>query len=95
MGDIVWLASFPKSGNTWMRAFLYNLFSNLERSFDVNRMAGELLQSDGALMWFQMLDRRPLAEWSPADVASMRPRVNRNFIDAQLTQLAELVVHSA
>ncbi len=83
MGDIVWLASFPKSGNTWMRAFLHNLFSNRERSFDVNRMAGELLQSDGALMWFQMLDRRPLAEWSPEDVASMRPRVNELIARAQ------------
>ena len=83
MGDIVWLASFPKSGNTWMRAFLYNLFHNRERSFDVNRMAGELFQSDGALMWFQMLDRRPLAEWSSEDVASMRPRVNELIAQAQ------------
>ena len=24
MGDIVWLASYPKSGNTWVRAFLVN-----------------------------------------------------------------------
>jgi hypothetical protein len=22
---IVWLASYPKSGNTWLRAFLYHL----------------------------------------------------------------------
>jgi len=25
MGNIVWLASYPKSGNTWLRAFIYNL----------------------------------------------------------------------
>ncbi len=75
MGDIVWLASFPKSGNTWMRAFLHNLFHNRERPFDVNQMAGEIFQSDGALMWFQMLDRRPVTEWSAKDVASMRPKV--------------------
>ncbi len=75
MGDIAWLASFPKSGNTWMRAFLHNLFSNRERSVDLNRMGGKLFQSDGALMWFQMLDRRPLAEWSAEDVACMRPKV--------------------
>ncbi len=83
MGDIVWLASFPKSGNTWMRAFLYNLFSNRERSFDVNRMTGEIFQSDGALMWYQMIDPRPLAEWSAEDLACMRPRVDELIAQVQ------------
>ncbi len=31
MGNIVWLASYPKSGNTWMRAFIYNLIENPAR----------------------------------------------------------------
>ena len=75
MGDIVWLASYPKSGNTWMRAFLHNLFLNEARPIDVNRMQGDILQSDGALMWFQMVDKRPLEEWTSADVAAMRPKV--------------------
>ncbi len=83
MGDIVWLASFPKSGNTWMRAFLHNLFHNHERSFDLNQMSGEIFQSDGALMWFQMLDRRPVAEWSAEDVASMRSKVGEMIARVQ------------
>ena len=28
MGNIIWLASYPKSGNTWLRAFLANLLAN-------------------------------------------------------------------
>lgn len=28
MGNIVCLASYPKSGNTWLRAFLANLVAN-------------------------------------------------------------------
>ena len=75
MGNVVWLASYPKSGNTWMRAFLHNLFHNEARPTDLNRMQGEIFQSDGALMWFQMLDRRPVTEWPPEDVAAMRPKV--------------------
>ena len=75
MGDIVWLASYPKSGNTWMRAFLHNLFCNEARPVDVNRMQGEIFQSDGALMWFQMVDKRPIEAWKPEDVAAMRPKV--------------------
>lgn len=28
MGNLLWLASYPKSGNTWLRAFLANLVAN-------------------------------------------------------------------
>ena len=76
MSDLVWLASYPKSGNTWMRAFLHNLFNNEARPADLNSLQGRIFQSDGALMWFQMLDKRPLAEWTSEDVACMRPKVN-------------------
>ena len=32
---IIWLASYPKSGNTWLRSFLSNYFSgNSEFNFD-------------------------------------------------------------
>jgi hypothetical protein len=36
MGNILWLASYPKSGNTWLRAFLANLLANQTKalSFD-------------------------------------------------------------
>ena len=39
MSDILWLASYPKSGNTWLRAFLHNLFRNPDTPFDINRMS--------------------------------------------------------
>ena len=32
---IIWLASYPKSGNTWVRLFLDNLFSNVD-NFNIN-----------------------------------------------------------
>lgn len=76
MGDIVWLASYPKSGNTWMRAFLHNFFLNTRRPVNLNRLQGQVSQSDGMLMWFQMLDQRPCEEWTVEDVARMRPKVN-------------------
>ena len=76
MGNLVWLASFPKSGNTWLRVFLHNLFANSFRPIDLNRMQGGIFQSDSALTWFRLLDNRPLAEWSADDIARMRPRVH-------------------
>ncbi len=76
MGDLVWLASFPKSGNTWMRVFLHNLFVNDSRPVDLNRMQGGIFQSDSALTWFRFFDKRPLEDWSFDDVACMRPKVH-------------------
>ena len=35
-GGIIWLASYPKSGNTWLRIFLENLFRNTQSPADIN-----------------------------------------------------------
>lgn len=34
--NIVWLASYPKSGNTWMRVFLTNYLHNADTPADIN-----------------------------------------------------------
>lgn len=36
MGSIVWLASYPKSGNTWLRIFLANLLYAEQSPVDIN-----------------------------------------------------------
>ena len=35
-GRIDWLASYPKSGNTWMRLLLANYFAEAEDPHDIN-----------------------------------------------------------
>ena len=35
MSGIYWLASYPKSGNTWFRAFLHNLRNHLDRPANI------------------------------------------------------------
>jgi len=37
---IIWLASYPKSGNTWFRAFISNLFSKSDDPVDINNFIG-------------------------------------------------------
>jgi hypothetical protein len=39
-GSIVWLASYPKSGNTWMRAMLTALAQSLDRAPDLDNLIG-------------------------------------------------------
>lgn len=38
MSGIVWLASYPKSGNTWLRVFLANSLRNAETPADINAL---------------------------------------------------------
>lgn len=39
MGKLVWIASYPKSGNTWMRAFLWNYLRNAESPGPLNELS--------------------------------------------------------
>ena len=75
MSGILWLASYPKSGNTWLRAFLHNLFRDSRTPFDINRM-GQLTVGDSQARWFQRLDPRPPTELSQEDLAELRPKVH-------------------
>jgi len=75
MGNIVWLASYPKSGNTWLRAFLLNLMTNAEEPVDINRMAA-LTQGDSQAKWYAEFDPRPPSALGTEDLARLRPRVH-------------------
>jgi aryl sulfotransferase len=39
MKNIIWLASYPKSGNTWFRIFLSNLLDDKEDPTDINNIS--------------------------------------------------------
>jgi hypothetical protein len=75
MGKLIWLASYPKSGNTWLRAFLHNLLRNPGASYDINRLTDFTL-SDAQMRWYQLFDPRPGPEISKEEVAALRPRVH-------------------
>jgi aryl sulfotransferase len=40
MSGIVWLASYPKSGNTWLRVLLTNFLSKADEPADINALVG-------------------------------------------------------
>lgn len=75
MGKLVWLASYPKSGNTWLRAFLHNLMRNPNEAYDINRLTDFTL-SDAQMRWYQLFDPRPGPQISKEDIAALRPRVH-------------------
>ncbi|MBM3583729.1 MAG: sulfotransferase domain-containing protein [Alphaproteobacteria bacterium] len=74
MGAIIWLASYPKSGNTWLRAFLHNLLRNPDHSFDINNLTAFSLGDSDPLL-YQRLDPRPPNQLSNEEIARLRPKV--------------------
>ena len=81
MGNIVWLASYPKSGNTWLRAFLLNLMTDAVAPVDINKMAA-LTQGDSQAKWYAAFDDRPPAALSAEDLARLRPKVHDHIAES-------------
>ena len=61
MAGIIWLASYQKSGNTWVRAFLANLLHNPDRPLPINELPNFAL-GDGFLIHFEALSGKPASE---------------------------------
>lgn len=93
MGRILWLASYPKSGNTWVRIFLANLLKGDGAPVDINRV-GEATLAEPGTAGFSLIDPRPWQEWSPAEIARMRPKVQER-IAATVEGIVPVKTHSA
>jgi len=75
MGGIIWLASYPKSGNTWLRAFLHNFMRNAAQPIEPNRL-NELTLGDGQERFFlPFTGGRPTIELSLPQIAALRSQV--------------------
>jgi len=78
MGGIIWLASYPKSGNTWMRAFLHNLLRNPPAPVPINELT-QFTLGDTLVEWYAEVAGRPVADLSDEEYARLRPAVHRLF----------------
>lgn len=75
MGYIYWIASYPKSGNTWMRAFLTALVTGAE-SDDLNLLQ-QIAPDENYGRYFQPFMTTPIEKASLAELASVRPKAHR------------------
>ncbi len=81
MGALIWLASYPKSGNTWMRAFLHNLLRNPPRPMPVNAIDSFTL-GDSTANWYYEFTDKTATELTLEDLAALRPKVHRAMMGA-------------
>jgi hypothetical protein len=93
MGKLVWIASYPKSGNTWMRALLHNYIRQAAAPHDINRLT-DFTASDVNAERYQRHDPRPASRYTFADVQRMRRLVHRD-LTALDTTLVFVKTHNA
>src|SRR5258708_1869228 len=92
MSHIFWLASYPKSGNTWLRVFLRNLL-DASASKDLNALHERFPYDIGAA-YYRIFDPRPLNELTRREVLALRGKVQR-LIAGQNSHLTFVKTHSA
>ncbi len=81
MGGIVWLASYPKSGNTWTRAFLHNLLRNPAEPVPLDRLTDFTIGTADA-RWYKKYTDKKIEELTAEELAEMRPKVHFDYTQA-------------
>lgn len=92
MGKIVWLASYPKAGNTWMRALLTNYLRDGTAPASINELDGGPIASNRALFdeWVGV----EASALSEAVVERLRPGVYRCLV-RETPETLYMKVHDA
>ena len=78
MGNIVWLASYPKSGNTWLRAFLANLVADAGGPVPLADLP-QFCDDEARPELFSALAGRPSTELTFDEICALRPRVHADI----------------
>ncbi len=73
---IFWLASYPKSGNTWMRAFLASYVGEGGKPVPINQIRNFTL-SDTRQKFFDRAAGRPFSAADPMESVRLRPAMQR------------------
>ena len=71
MADIIWLASYPKSGNTWMRIFLTNYLRGDTEESDLDDLEGGPIASSRPL--FDLAVGIEASCLLPTEIENLRP----------------------
>ncbi len=77
--SIVWLASYPKSGNTWLRIFLANYLANQDEPLPINK-AYRFTLSDSAARYYKEVSGGRLDTSDAAASVQYRERVLLSFM---------------
>ena len=75
MGHIVWLASYPKSGNTWLRAFLANLIADRHEALPLDQLP-KYCEDEALPEHYSALAGQPSETLDFDAISRLRPQVH-------------------
>ena len=75
-GSIVWIAAYPKSGSTWLRAVLTNYVRKSDAPASINELIGPILHSRHVFDEYLGL---PSSDLTDEEVLRLRPLVNKQL----------------
>ena len=90
--SIVWLASYPKSGNTWLRAVLTSYRQPDGGPASINALAGRMLGTSRQL--FDDYVGLPSSDLTPGEIMRLRPLLHE-LLAAELPRPTFVKVHDA
>lgn len=90
---ILWLASYPKSGNTWLRAFLANYLRNAPEPQAINALP-EFALGDMRIEPYARVSGKDPAALSRDEINRLRPEAHRALAAAS-SGLVPVKTHSA
>lgn len=79
MSSIIWLASYPKSGNTWLRALLTNYLSPGDEPADINRLGAGRGEHAASRALFDELVGIQASALDRRAITRLRPELYRRF----------------
>ncbi|MEZ9198203.1 sulfotransferase domain-containing protein [Shewanella sp. 10N.286.54.B9] len=91
---IIWLASYPKSGNTWLRSYIFTLLQDSKelQQIDINELKTGAIASSRC--WLANGLGLDLSLHSEADIANYRSDAY-HFMNRNLTSVAYHKIHDA
>ena len=90
---IVWLASYPKSGNTWLRVFLANLLANQAEPLPLGALSSFVF-SEHSTRHYERVAGVPVDRLTKAQINGLRPAVHR-ALPPKKGQLVFVKTHAA
>lgn len=90
--NIIWLASYPKSGNTWLRVLISNLMSESNEPVNINDIKRTPIASSRSI--FDSIAGANSSDLSNQEIENLRPEVFHQLAENSNEQLF-LKVHDA
>lgn len=87
-GGILWLASYPKSGNTWVRIFLENMFRNAARPVSINELS-VVGFGDAHVPLYEHFAGKPIAALDDAALHDLREPIQRHLAGRSETSIVK------